>query len=315
MQATQAPNETRLPRAVLKVSNAIKAHIEARNESKQDPADPNAPPAEPSAQAANPVEPKPPATDPRENDPAYWKQRFDVVSGVLKAERNGRKTDAEAFHQQLSELREQIHTLQTTQVSNTQVDLGQFFTPEQINVLGEEEATAIANANLVTVRKAISDAINTEIKPLRDAAKASQAQQIKERKEKFTDKLAELIPNYEAIDAGDDWKAWLAEEDESTGVERQAILDTHIGKLDATKVAGMFRMFLKTKTPSPPPISPNGTGATSGNESAAASSNTAGLLPPTTAEIKDYYKRAALRKVTDQERVQFEARLKLRAPR
>jgi hypothetical protein len=314
MQATPAQNETRLPRAVLKMSNAIKAHIEARNESKTDPADPNAPPAsEPNAGAANPVEPKPPAVDPRESDPAYWKQRFNVTAGVLAAERQGRKTDADGFHQRISELQGQIHALQTTQTPGTEVDLGQFFTPEQIKLLGEEEATAIANANLVTVRKAISDAINAEIKPLRESAQNSREQDIKARKDRFTDKLAELVPTYEAIDAGDDWKAWLAQDDESTGMERQSILDAHIGKLDAIKVGSMFKAFLKSKAPSPPPVSANGSGASDGG--GPAPSNAAGLLAPTAAEIKDYYKRASLRKVTDKERVDFEARLKLRAPR
>jgi len=314
MQATPALNETRLPRAVLKVSNAIKAHIEARNEPKTDPADPNAPPIESSAGNANPVEPKPPAADPRESDPAYWKQRFDVTAGVLRAERDGRKADAEGFRQQILELQGQIQALQATQPTGGTIDLGQFFTPEQIAVLGEEEATAIATANLTTVRKAISEAVEAEIKPLREAAKTSQVQQAKERKEKFTDKLAEHVPNYEVIDASDDWKAWLAEEDESTGVERQALLDTHVGKLDAVKVANMFRAYLKAKTPQPPPLTPNGTGA-NGGEPPSAPQSAEGLSVPTSAEIKDFYKRAALRKVTDNERVQFEARLKLRAPR
>jgi hypothetical protein len=313
MQATPAQNETRLPRAVLKVSNAIKAHIEARSETKTDPADPNAPPVDPSAQTANPVEPKPPAADPRENDPAYWKQRFDVTAGVLKAERLGRKTDAEGFHQQIIELQGQIHALRATQTPSAGVDLGQFFTPDQIKLLGEEEATAIANANLVTVRKAISEAIEAEVKPLREAARNDREQDIKLRKDKFKDKLAELIPDYETIDEGIDWKTWLAEDDESTGVERQAILNTHISKLDAVKVASMFKAFLKSKAPPLPPVSANGSGASDGG--GPTPPNAAGLAAPTPAEIKDYYKRASLRKVTDQERVQFEARLKLRAPR
>ena len=40
-----------------------------------------------------------------------------------------------------------------------------------------------------------------------------------------------------------------------------------------------------------------------------------GLAAPTGDEVKDFYKRSALGKVKDSERVEFEARLKLRTPR
>ena len=309
MQAASAKNETRLPRAVLKVSEAIKAHIDARNEPKTDPVDPNAPPVDPSAQATPPADPNPPA-DPRAADPAYWKQRFEVTAGVLKAERDGRKADAQGFQQQISELREQMRSLQTTQTPSTAVDLGQFFTPEQVTLLGEDEATAIAKAALSTAQKTVKDAIEAEIKPLKDAAKNAQVQEAKDRATAFQDKLTEQVPNWQAIDAGDDWKAWLAEEDESTGVERQGLLDAHVSKANAVKVAAMFRAFLKTKELPVPPVTPNGTGASPGGEPPV-QPNPQGLGKPTPAEVKDFYKRAALGKVKDQERIAFEARLRL----
>jgi len=309
MQASQAKNETRLPRAVLKVSEALKAHIDARNEPKTDPVDPNAPPAQPSAEATPPADPNPPA-DPRATDPAYWKQRFEVTAGVLKAEREGRKTDALAFQQRITELGEQLRSAQATvQPSNTAVDLGQFFTPEQINLLGEDEATAIAKAALGTAQKAVKEAIDAEIKPLKEATKAAAEQTALERKTAFQDKLTEVSPNWAAIDQEQGWLAWLAEENEQ-GVERQTLLDAHVKKGDATRVGAMFNAYLKSKELPVPPVTPNGSGAGPGGEPPP-KPNPEGLTKPTAAETKDFYKRAALRKVTDQERAAFEARLKL----
>lgn len=309
MQASQANNETRLPRAVLKVSEAIKAHIESRNEPRTDPADPTAPPALPSAEAAPPADPNPPA-DPRAADPAYWKQRFEVTAGVLKAERDGRKTDAQAFQQRISELGEQVRSLQTApQPSGATIDLGQFFTPDQVKLLGEDEATAIAKAALGTAQKAVKDAIDAEIKPLKDAAKNAADQHALDRKTAFQDKLTEVAPNWAAIDKEEAWLIWLAEENES-GVERQTLLDAHVKKGDAVKVGAMFNAFLKSKELPAPPMTPNGTGAGTGGEPSPRP-NPTGLGKPTAAEIKAFYTKAALGKVKDQERATFEARMKL----
>lgn len=313
MPASPATNETRLPRAVIRQSEALKARFADRHapEPGTDPVDPPTPEASTTTPPADPppAPPAPPA-DPREADPAYWKQRFQVTEGLLKAEREHRKNDAGALRQQVFELQEQVRSLQATatqaQPAN-EIDLGQFFTPEQVEQIGEDEAKAIAQAALKAATATAKQAIETEIKPLRDARVEDAKQAAEERKERFLDRLAELVPDYAEIDQRDDWKAWLAEDDG----ERQAVLDRHISKANAEKVAALFGEFVKTLAPPPPPVAPRGTGATAPTAPPAQP----GMTPPTPAEIRDFYKRSTLKRVTDQERAQFEARLKLRAGR
>ena len=321
MQASQAKDSTvTLPRAVLRRSAAIEARIAARSEPKTEPADPNAPPVDPSAQAAIPSEPAPPAepaapaADPRENDPAYWRQRFNVTAGVLNAERNQRKGDATEFNRKLTELQEQVRTLQAAATpSETKLDLGQFFTPEQIEQFGEEQCEAMAKAANASAQAAVKQAIEAEVKPLREAQERTKTQTIEDQKQAFTDKLAELVPNYAEIDVAEDWLAWLAQEDEATGLERQGILNSHIASLNAVKVAKVFTDFLKTKAPKPvPPVVGKGNGA--GPSGDAPPVVPAALKAPTDAEVKAFYKRAAIMqgRMPESERLEFEARMKLR---
>lgn len=326
MQASQAKESTvNLPRAIVRRSAAIQARIDARNkppEPKAEPADPTAPaPADPTA--ATPADPTPPApepqpVDPRENDPAYWRQRFNVTAGVLRTEREQRKGENEGFHQRISELEGQIRTLQTSAPSpaaDTAIDVTQFFTPEQIEQFGEEQCKAMAKAAIASAKAAVNEAIEKEVKPLREAQTRKAAETEAERKQSFVDRLTELVPNYQEIDVDPAWLSWLAQEDESSGEERQGILTRHIAAQNAAKVARMFEAFLKTRKPRPqPPVVGSGTGAgPSGDPPPPASPNAA--KPPTDVEVRDFYKRAALGRVKDAERIEFEARMKLRTSR
>lgn len=318
MQASQATNETRLPRAILKRSAAIEERIRARTEPESHPADPNAPPALPSAEAANPADPNPaptpptPPVDPRKSDPAYWEHRFNVTSGVLRAEREARQLEVEGFNQRLSELQDQISALQASAPAAA-VDLSQYLTQEQIETLGEDEAKAVAAAAVNAARATVQSAIEKEIKPLRDQRATEQADDAAARKQKFVADLRKAVPDFEIIDVMPEWvdedTGWLAEEDETTGVQRQVLLDRYVKKGDVARAAAMFNAFKATRQVPQPPIAPNGSGAGSGGDPLPVPGK--GLKPLTPGEIKAFYTRSALGKVKDAERAEFEARRKL----
>ena len=323
MQASQArDSNVNLPRAIVRRSAAIQARIDAQREPKTDPADPNAPPADPSAASATPsdppappVEPAAPAADPRENDPAYWRQRFNVTAGVLKAERTAHQGKIDELTRKMTEMQEQVRTLQVAApTSESKLDAKQFFTPEQIEQFGEEQCEAMATAAMKSAQAAVQQAIEAEVKPLREQREREKAQTIEERKQAFTDKLGELVPGYAEIDTDPAWLAWLAQEDEASGLERQAILNQHINTLNAVKVAKVFQDYLKSKAPAPrptPPVVGKGNGAGPSGD-APPEPPASSLKAPSDAEVKDFFKRSALGRVKDTERVEFEARLKLR---
>ncbi len=321
MQASKANDTTVLPRAIVRRSAAIQARIDARSEPKTDPTadDPGATPpvGVTPAEPVTPAKPEPsaPAVDPRENDPAYWRQRFNVTAGVLRAERDERRAEATTFNQRLTELSEQVRTLQAGAApSDDQVDVTQFFTSEQIEQFGADQCEAMARASMKSARSEAQKLIEKEVKPLREKQAQREAQTIEERKQDFGDKLTELVPDYLEIDQSDEWRAWLAQEDEASGLVRQEILSRHTHALNAPKVGKMFGDYLKSKQPAPrpqPPVAPKGTGA--GPSGEPPPQPAAGLKAPTDAEVKDFFKRAALGKVKDAERVEFEGRMKLRA--
>lgn len=309
MQASPAKNEVRLPRAVTERVARMQASIDARTGSAEP--EPKPPVVTPPA-AEVPPAPTPPAADPRESDPAYWKQRHKVTEGLLRVERDGRISDSQAHTQRVSELNAQIQTLQAgTQAAPT--DLSRFFTPEQIEKFGEEQCRTMATAAEAAADvkiQAMQTRLEAQVQPLVDARKQDQATAARVSKQGFEDALTEAYPTWRDVDTNPAWHAWLAQSDESTGLVRQDILNKHGQRLDAARIASMFRQYEETTRPPAPPMAPHGTAGNGGGNAPPPPAAAAGF--PSPAEIKDFYKRSAINKVTDSERAAFEARMKPR---
>jgi hypothetical protein len=292
--------ETKLPRALVRKNAELMERHGGLVNQKPEP-DP-APAAQAASTTAEP--PAPPSADPRENDPAYWKQRFTVTSGILRSEREDRKAQTLALNQRISELETELQSARSAAPSSDG-DLGEFFTPEQIEEMGEPAAWATYRA----IKKQVQTQVTEALKPITAKAKATEEDEQKGRATAFRDKLAELVPDYTEIDESEEWGEWLAEETDD-GITRQVVLNKHCTALNAQRVAKMFQDFKKTQERPTPPVQPHGKAATPPG----APPKDTHLTPPTSAEIKEFYKRAKLSKVSPQEVATFEKRMALRNP-
>lgn len=319
MPASQAQNETQLPRAVLRRSAAIAARYappEPEAQSASEVAPVPAPPAPAPAPegGTTAASPSPPESDPRESDPNYWKHRFKVTEGILARERTDAQTRFGTLNQRITELQEQLASRAPAVTPPAEIDLSKFYTPEQIDTYGEEQCRVMAQTAMDAARTTAQGLIEEAVKPLREAREREREDAVAQAKRKFTDRLVELKPDYATIDQDPRWQAWLAEYDENE-VQRQTLLDIHVGNGNADAVAKMFKAWEKQVARPVPPVAPNGTGAVHTTEAPPASpAAVEALTPPTAAEKKSFFTRSALGKVKDDERVAFEARLRLAHP-
>ena len=308
MPASQASTETRIPRQIQqRVATAVARYAPAEPDASRPAAatDPATPPA------AAPATPAEPAADPRHSDPAYWKARFEVTSGMLAAERKAKKDVEDRLTRQITELQTQTRTLQAA-VPAAPIDLAEFYTPEEIEKWGAEQCEAMIRGALRAAKKTTDERIAAEVQPLREQRERDDQTAAENSKREFMDKIHEQVPDFD--DADPRWVAWLQEIDPNTDAPRQAVLTIHVTARNAAgcvKVIKAWQASLKTPTP---PITPSGTGAAPGVGDAVMPSAEAvnALVAPTDAEVKDFYKRAALGKVKDAERIAFEARMEKR---
>lgn len=295
-------NETRLPRAV----RAQLERMNERHETKPAGEPPDTTVTDPAASAGD----LQPAADPRESDPAYWKQRFQVTQGMLKSFQDRQGEAHAARDRELAELREKVRSLESERkTSASELDLQAFFTPQQIEQFGEEQCKAMAYAATKAARDQAQAMIDAEVKPIQERSKAD-AQRVDDAKESaFWEQLAEIVPDFEQIDTSADWLEWLAEPDDATGLVRQDILDRHRSARNARGVAKVFDGFKASRAkPAPLVAPPRSVGAGAPPAPAAPAKGY-----PTRDEIRDFYRRSAMRKVGEKERVEFEERLRSRA--
>jgi hypothetical protein len=306
----QLSPETRVPRQV--AERAARA-LERYKPAEPDPLNPAAvadPASPPAAAAATTVDPQ---VDPRHSDPAYWKARFDVTSGLLTKERADRSAERLELNRQNAALQEKLRQAPTASAP-AEINLSTFFTPQQIETYGEEQCRVMAQtANTAAIKNA-QELITAEVRPLKEENERREAERKAEAQTKFEDTLTAAWPLWRAEDLDQKWRDWLAEEGDD-GAVRQQVLNIHIANRDVPKIMRIRKVFEKLFVTPPvpvPPITPSGGGAAPTLDAVPASrEDVSALTYPSQAEVKDFYKRSALGKVKDDERTKFEARLKL----
>ncbi len=312
--AASLESNVRLPRAVRERSARIAAMTEPpapEPEALTPPAD--VPPIEAPAPSPTPEPTAAPPADPRETDPQYWAQRFRVTQGMLDRERRDRVAEQDRTEQAISELREQLRTAQQQQPATpSKIDLTSFFTPEQIEQYGAEQCETLASVAVKAAREQTQTAIAVAMQPIHEERERDASKSKRDKQQAFVAALAELVPDFEEVDASDGWKLWLSQEDEATGYVRQQMLDSHVRDGRADRVARLFTAYKATlAAPLEPPVAPRGR---AGPPAAPQPAAVPALGYPSKVEIREHYKRAAIGKVSDKERSEFEARLQLQAP-
>lgn len=325
----------RLPRQVLQRSERIRAMQEAA--SAGTPADtaptpeaasPAAPIDEPAAPTPTPAEPQGngatalPVGDPRENDPAYWKQRANVTFGMLRQAREESSQIIAELRGQVRELREQLQTKESTQPQAAPaIDVASMFTEEQRQQYGDEQLAAIVGPILAKVRQEAQEAVQAATKPLKEEREEQRQTEAQRKWQAFADQLVALVPDALEIDKTPEWLDWLELTDEATGYTHRQMLKAHEGRFDAPKVARLFQKYkaetgaapaAPAATPAPPaprpPVSPGTRSAYAGSDLPPPAPT---LAPLSKAEMREGFKRAALGKMTAEERKVFDARVAL----
>lgn len=297
--------ETRLPRQVRAQADKARALLTPN------PEPPASPPPAPTSEGVESQ--TPPAADPRDNDPVYWKQRFKVTEGMWRRDKARWDEERLQLVQQHDALQARVRELESKGGADDEIKLEEFFTSEEIESLGEEQARIQAKAIKQQATRIARDLVEREVKPLKERSERAVKAAQEEREAGFVEALTELVPHWQQVNADSRWLEWLAEEDAHSGLVRQDILDQHTSTGNAAKVASMIRAWESSLNAVQVPGDPN-VGAPHGRSGAGGQPGdgnpVSNMGKPTAAEVRDYYKRRALGRVKDEEARSFDARLR-----
>lgn len=245
-------------------------------------------------------QPTPPAAPSKSEDSIDWKARYLSLQGMYNAEVPQLRAQGKTQESQIAQMQRQIDAL-TTAAAKPAEPAKPTFDPDEVERFGQDMMTMI-NRHMTTAVSTIRSEVGAVLGQLDGRLKKLEGsvQGVAERTEKtleaqFWDALASAHPDYEEIDASDGWKAWLADVDELTGHQRQALLAAAQKALDAPRVGKFFAAYKATL---PKPAS----AAIAGQVSpASGGSNAAPAAPPaprifSNKFIQDFFKEVALGK-------------------
>ena len=249
--------------------------------------------------------------DARENDPAYWKQRFSSTMGILRREREDRIATERKLADEIAALKAELAKAREA-ARGAGVDLSEYLTAEQIEELGEQKALELVELARKVAEAEVKRRIEDAVAPLEDRQRREQESKRREMAQRFHDDLTEAVPGWQDINRTEEWLAFLGEVDDRTGLIRQEIVDIAQSRWDARPIIGLLREHLaalgmSAQGASKPKVAPSSS-ASSGAAPAADDRAARRVLSP--AELKRRYTEIAVNKrLSEKERMKQLAEL------
>ena len=175
----------------------------------------------------------------REDDADYWKQRFNTVQGMLNAQ-------SAQFTEQLRAANERIQALASDLEKQKETRTAPQVDDKDAETFGEDLTEAIdrrAKRMAESLVAAQTQSLLDHIQKL-EAKLGTVNQQVEvSSQDRFYNRLEQLVPNYRETNQEAGFLEWLGAIDPVYGEPRQAALDTAAQKLDAERVAQIFKAY------------------------------------------------------------------------
>ena len=254
---------------------------------------------------------------PKEEDAAYWKQRFQTVQGMYDADvgkvRNKAK-EVELINQQLLDEIEE-----SKKQKNLSLPEIPPITDKDKEVFGPELVELIERAAESKVRPVLieNEKLKSEVKELKNNLGNVNERQGVSDKDRLIMKLSSLVPNWEKTNTDPGFLTWLAEEDSVYGLPRRIALDTAFDRLEVERVANIFKAYQSMHAaPTPAEVTKAKTTKELQRQISPARTNSGNNQPIvnpldthqwTQKEIEQFYKEVRTGRYTDEEANAMEA--------
>lgn len=307
-----------LPRAVQQQVEAAEAILAAANQPQEPQAKTAAEPAtEQAVQTEPPVQATAPAPEPAQtpapSQEETWERRYKTLQGLFNAEMpklqqqnkelSAKLNDAIARMEQLSAKTHKEPEPQTPVVDPRDAET---FGSDLVEMVQRQTQQVLGS--VAAKLDGVVSGFEARLANLEQTLKGTTQTVAMTAEEVFFNKLTSVVPDWEQVNANDNFLAWLADVDPVYGQTRQAALSLAQQNLDVARVAAVFNAFKSTL---PKPNQSQSALAKQVSPKSAASAPPAPTEKPvvTQAQIQAFYKDVATGKYRgrDAEVAQLEA--------
>ena len=193
---------------------------------------------------ATPVEAKPTPAEPEVAEET-WQQKYRTLKGMYDAE-------VPRLHAQMKELNARVEQMQRDAQTPKQEAV-----PEQPKKLVTDDDVAAFGADLIEVQRKVAREVAAEftkdIESLRAENDKLREQLMQTGQQvsaaSFEQKLFQLVPNFQKVNADPKWIAWLDEVDPLIRAPRKTVAQEAFNRGDADAVAYYVQMFEASQAP------------------------------------------------------------------
>ncbi len=210
------------------------------------------------SQMSTPAAPTPsPAPQPAPHDP--WEQKYRSLKGLFDQKVPELQAQSATQSSQITALTEQVRTMtELLKQRQAEPDKPQKPTsdPRDVEQFGGELVEMVqryAGQMLSTMDAkftAFAQQLDMRVGKLEDSVTGVREDTAVTRESQFYAVLTQLVPDFKQINESESWLNWLGEVDSVYGVPRQAALDAAFKRLDAERVAAIFKQFKSAQRPS-----------------------------------------------------------------
>lgn len=194
-----------------------------------------------------PVAPEPPASQPAPQQPQVdWEHKFKTLQGMFNSQVPALQRQVQELQRQLEEARK----ASTSEPQPSKVQPDRVADPKDVETFG---ADLVQMVQRVAERMFLGAAQSFEarLKAIEQQLAGTATAVSRSAEEVFFARLAQLVPDWETINADARFLEWLGEEDPVYGVPRQAALNAAQQRLDPERAAAVFRAFKQLVAPAP----------------------------------------------------------------
>ena len=264
-----------LPRHLQEQLDQANATLDQINNPQPAP-EPETPAPEPQAQVADPEptpEPTPAAPEPQaptepaqsQQQPDVWEHKYKTLQGLFNREVPTLQTKVKDLEAKLHDAVDRLNAAADARTTPEAPALN----PQDVENFGQDlvdMVSRVARGSLGDVAKQFEQ----RLARIEDALKGTTQQVAVTAEQAFFDRLAKLVPDWEAVNINQAFLAWLTEIDPILGSQRQTALDAAQQSLNADRAAAVFNAFKATLPQAPTPkqtspvdkqVSPKGSAA------------------------------------------------------
>jgi hypothetical protein len=179
------------------------------------------------------------AKDPeKENDPAYWKRRAELLAGKFDAEVPRFAEENRQLKQKLAELEAKASSAPPAPADTTPVANGVI--PEELKEKYGEEFLADM---MKLLPKQTAPQTDGDVAVLKKELAEVKSMQAKSSFEVFKEQLATAAPQWEKLNTDEEFNDWLDGMDMASGVQRRVLFNDAVARTDVQRASHFFNAF------------------------------------------------------------------------